>query len=172
MTKNLNAKLDPKPLGMGVRKTDPQYQEILSRGKLWPVLFGKEAPEVVIDGGVVTLYAPHHTIDTELNGATDDIDTFLGVQDGKVYMVRPADDDRTIVLKHGTGNIFTTGGSDITLSSVNDIAFFIYIRELDKCIAWSFGAAGGAGVDHGLLGRPADDDQSAGFLDQLLAYIG
>ena len=107
---------------------------------------------------MVKLYGPHHRIDTEAEAATDDVDTFLGVQDGKVYLVRPADDARTIVLKHGTGNVFTTGGSDITLSSVNDIAFFIYIRELDKCIAWSFGAAGGAGVDHGLLGGLADDD--------------
>ena len=142
----------------GIRKTDPQYQEVLSRGKLWPILFGITAPVVSVAAGVVKLYGPHHRIDTEAEAATDDVDTFLGVQDGKVYLVRPADDARTIVLKHGTGNIYTTGGSDITLSSENDIAFFIYVRTLDKCIAWSFGAAGGAGVDHGLLGGLADDD--------------
>jgi len=156
-----------------IRKTDPQYQEILSRGRLWPMLFRGTAPVLTIQGGRVDLLESHHRIDTEGAASTDNLDEFQGGQDGKVYLIRPADDDHTIVIRHGATNIFTTGGANVTLDKETDVAFVLYIRELDKYMTWSFGVPGGGIIsDHGLLSGLNDDDHPQYLLDALADDLG
>ncbi len=174
MTKGLNVKpVAPPPLGLGIRKTDPQYLEVMSRGKLWPMLFKGTAPVLTIDNGRVDLIEPHHRIETEDEADTDNLDEFQGGQDGKVYLIRPASDDHTIVVRHGAVNIFTTGGANLTLDRETDVAFVIFIRELEKYMTWSFGVPGGGIIsDHGLLSGLNDDDHPQYLLDSLADNLG
>src|SRR3990167_18014 len=88
-----------------------------------------DTSELTISGGVVTNVANIHTIDTEGDAATDDLDTITpasDVGDGYILVVMPAHTDRTVVLKHGTGNIQCFGNTDITLANDNDAVMLVY----------------------------------------------
>lgn len=73
--------------------------------------------ELTIATGAVTITGTHHTIDTESDAASDDLDTINGGVDGMIIIVRAENTARTVVLKDGTGNIETPDGSDITLDN-------------------------------------------------------
>lgn len=82
------------------------------------------ASELTISGGVVTKTQSYHTIDTESDGASDDLDTINGGSEGDIIIVRAEHADRTIVLKDGTGNLDLD--ADITLDDTNEFAILIY----------------------------------------------
>ncbi len=73
--------------------------------------------ELTISSGSVTAARSHHTIDTEADAASDDLDTIVvtGVSDGALLFVRAENTARTIVVKHGTGNIQTADGADFSI---------------------------------------------------------
>jgi hypothetical protein len=73
--------------------------------------------ELTIATGVVTKTASHHTIDTESDAASDDLDTIAGGSEGDVLFIRPANAARVVTIKHGVGNIQCNSGADITLYS-------------------------------------------------------
>ncbi len=62
--------------------------------------------ELTISSGVVTATQGHHSIDTEGNAATDDLLTINGLEGNDLLFIFAADDDRTIRLVNGDGNIF------------------------------------------------------------------
>ena len=68
-------------------------------------------------GGVITVTQTYHTVDTAGDGATDDLDTIAGVAEGQHVILRAEHTDRTVVLKHGTGNLVL--GVDISLDNTN-----------------------------------------------------
>ena len=72
--------------------------------------------ELTISSGVVTATQSYHQIDTEGDAATDDLDTINGGSAGRMLFLGPQNGTRDVVLKDGTGNIFTQDGADITLS--------------------------------------------------------
>src|SRR5512139_45282 len=77
-----------------------------------------QAPtNLTISSGAVTVSRNIHTIDTESSAASDDLDTINGGAAGWFLMVRPYSDLRTVVIKHGTGNIYTSTGYDISLDN-------------------------------------------------------
>lgn len=84
------------------------------------------ATELTIASGVVTATRSHHTIDTQSDDATDDLDTINGGSSGRILVIYPADSGRTVVVKHGTGNIRVRGGADITLDDAEDTAWLIH----------------------------------------------
>jgi hypothetical protein len=104
------------------------------------------ATELTIDTGAVTLSGSHgiHTIDTEGDAASDDLDTITGGAEGDQIIIYPANDARSVVIKHGTGNITTFDGTDLTLDTDDHIALLIYTGGGWKVIANS--AGGGAGM--------------------------
>lgn len=72
--------------------------------------------ELTLVAGVVTITHNLHTIDTESDDATDDVDTLTpgtDVAPGFITWVRPASATRTIVLKDSTDNMSL--GHDVTL---------------------------------------------------------
>lgn len=73
------------------------------------------ATELTIATGAVTITQSHHTIDTEGDASTDDLVTISGGTEGDHLWIRPADGARTVVVKHGSGNIVTRSGADYTL---------------------------------------------------------
>jgi len=86
------------------------------------------ATELTIATGAITATQGYHTIDTEADAASDDLDSIAGGTAGEVVVVRPADAARTVVLKHGVGAnlIACLGGRDISLAEANDTAILVY----------------------------------------------
>ena len=67
------------------------------------------ASELTIASGTVTITQSLHRIDTEGDAAIDELDTISGSADGKLLAIRAEHADRTVVIKHNTGNIYTDG---------------------------------------------------------------
>lgn len=85
-----------------------------------------DAAELTISGGAVTKTQTYHDIDTEGDAATDDLDTINGGSEGDILIIRAEHDDRTVIVKHSTGNIELAGGVDITLDSTEDHLLLIF----------------------------------------------
>jgi len=81
------------------------------------------ATELTIDAGAITVSQMYHSIDTEIDAASDNLDTIngLGAAIGSVCYLRASNTARTVILKHGTGNIYTLGGTDITLDNTEKV---------------------------------------------------
>lgn len=60
----------------------------------------RRASELTIATGAVTATRSYHTIDTEGDVASDDLDTISGLGDGELLLIRPESAARTIVLRH------------------------------------------------------------------------
>ena len=101
------------------------------------------ATELTISTGAITVTQSLHTVDTEGDAASDDLDTINGLQDEQILIIRAEHTDRTVVIKHGTGNI-ECGGTDITLDATDEFALCYFDSTLSKvvCVA---GGGGGAG---------------------------
>lgn len=82
--------------------------------------------ELTIATGVVTATQGYHTIDTAADGATDDLDTINGGVVGMILAITPANTARTVVAKHGTGNLKLASGADKTLDSTDEWLFLFY----------------------------------------------
>ena len=94
-----------------------------------------DSTELTISAGAVTATANFYRVDTESNAASDDLDTITagtGVADGHPLWIRPENDARTVVVKHGTGNIKCPGGVDILLDDSSDILHLVYDGNLTK----------------------------------------
>uniref|UniRef100_A0A6M3KN82 Putative tail protein n=1 Tax=viral metagenome TaxID=1070528 RepID=A0A6M3KN82_9ZZZZ len=107
--------------------------------------------ELTIASGVITVTQTFHTVDTESDGASDDLDTINGGSTVQVVVLHPAHDDRTIVVKHNTGNIWLQGAADVTLDDIRDSILLVWDGT-----KWCDIAAGGGGVD--TSGTPVDND--------------
>lgn len=78
--------------------------------------------ELTIASGIITVTQTSHTVDTESDGASDDLVTISGGSGEQLLVLRPASDARSVVLKHASGNIQCPGGVDITLAEDDDMA--------------------------------------------------
>jgi hypothetical protein len=76
--------------------------------------------ELTISSGAITVTHSVHTVDTEADAATDDLDTITGISNSDILILEPADSTRDIVVKHGTGNIYLDGGVDFTMDHIRD----------------------------------------------------
>lgn len=92
------------------------------------------AGELTIASGSVTVTGGTHSIDTESDAATDDLDTILGTGAGKILLLSANHTDRTVVIKHNTGNILLYGEEDIELDSTNKSIMLHYVSSLSKWV--------------------------------------
>lgn len=60
------------------------------------------------------------TADTEGAASTDDLDSMNNAINGRIVVLKAADSARTVVVKHGTGNLILAGGADFSLDHVDD----------------------------------------------------
>lgn len=96
--------------------------------------------ELTIAAGAVTNTQNWHTIDTQADAASDDLDTITAaadVTDGYLLFVRANNAARTVVLKHNTGNIYCPGGADISLTDVFPVVCLMYDATLVKWVVQS-----------------------------------
>jgi len=91
------------------------------------------ATELTIAAGVITATQALHLVDTEADAASDDLDTINGGAAGQMLAIRAAHTDRTVVVKHNTGNILTDV-ANISLDSTSKYLFFIYDGTLSKWV--------------------------------------
>lgn len=66
----------------------------------------KSAAEETISGGEITITEGHIRVDTEGDVANDDLDTINSSFPGEILFLLPANDDRTVRIRNGEGNIF------------------------------------------------------------------
>jgi hypothetical protein len=94
--------------------------------------------ELTIATGSITPTQNWHTVDTESDGVSDDLDTIVAsaLTDGFVLFFRPNNTARTVVVKHNTGNIYCVGAADLTLDDDSDLAVAIYDATLSKWICF------------------------------------
>lgn len=90
--------------------------------------------ERTISSGVIVITGAFHTVDTEGDAATDDLDTINTGASGMRLVLRAESAARDVVIKHNTGNILTPGGIDITLTDLNRVVDLIYDSEQGKWI--------------------------------------
>jgi len=88
------------------------------------------ATELTVASGVVTAIKNYHTIDTQSDASSDDVDTITAgtnVSAGFVLVVQPASSARTVVLKAGTSGADNLDiGADITLDESYSTYALIY----------------------------------------------
>lgn len=88
-----------------------------------------DAVELTISSGVITVSQSFHTVDTEGDITSDDLDTINGTTAVNLLFLATtaaASPARTVVLKHGTGNIVTPDGSDISLDDADKMYILKY----------------------------------------------
>jgi hypothetical protein len=102
-----------------------------------------DSTELTIASGAITATQGYHTVDTESDAATDDLDTItVAGGEGDVLVIRPESSARTVVVKHGTGNVQCVGGDDITLDDDYDFALCVR-KDASNWMAFSAGTTGG-----------------------------
>lgn len=75
------------------------------------------ATELTIASGAITVTQGLHTVDTESDAATDNLDTINGLAAGQIVVLRAANSARDVVLTNGVGNVYTPNGTSATLSA-------------------------------------------------------
>jgi hypothetical protein len=80
--------------------------------------------ELTIASGVVTATRSYHTIDTEADAASDDLDTINGGTAGDRLVITSTNATRSVVVKDGTGNLQIEG--DFTMNNPQDTMELIY----------------------------------------------
>lgn len=90
-----------------------------------------DAGELTIATGAVTVTGTYHTIDTEADAASDDLDTISGGNDGQVLIIQAENTARTVVAKDGTGNLNLAG--DFSLDNTQDSLMLLFSSALS---AW------------------------------------
>jgi hypothetical protein len=83
------------------------------------------ATELTIATGVITATRSYHLVDTELDAASDDLDTINGGTEGDILVLRPANAARTVVLKDGADNLLLAG--DFSLDANADVIVLLFI---------------------------------------------
>lgn len=104
-------------------------------------LLFKTATELTISSGAITVTQALHTVDTEGDAASDDLDTINGGTTVNMIVIKADNDARTVVVKHNTGNIWLQGKADISLDDLEDGLLLVWDGT-----KWFDIAAGGAGA--------------------------
>jgi len=99
--------------------------------------------ELTIATGAITVTQMRHKVDTEADAASDDLVTINGGATVNLIIIRAEADARTVVIKHGTGNIWLQGKADISLDDLEDGIMLAWDSTNSK---WFDIAAGGSGA--------------------------
>jgi len=119
----------------------------------------KDATTLTISSGAITVSQSYHYVDTEGGAASDDLDTIKGGTAGDVLYLRSADSSRTVVIKHGAGNIVTPDGTDYSLDSTDKIVALLF----DGTNWHLVGAAGGGEGASTFLGLTDTPSSYSGY---------
>ncbi len=83
--------------------------------------------ELTIDlAGAIAITKSFHTVDTNADSPTDDLDNITGGAEGDILVLKAEDGARTVVCKHATGNLQLNGSADFSMGHINDSITLIY----------------------------------------------
>jgi transcriptional regulator of nitric oxide reductase len=102
-----------------VRKLESEIEGLKLREHRHPIINLGVPVELTIAAGIVIRTRSNHTIDTQADAATDDLDTINGGKEGDLLFLRAANSARTVVVKDGTGNLRLAG--DFTMDHADDV---------------------------------------------------
>jgi hypothetical protein len=132
--------------------------------------------ELTIATGAVTVTGAFHTIDTESDAASDNLDTISGGADGQVLQIRADNDARTVVVKHNTGNIYNPGAADISLDNYYNVLNLRYDGTLTKWVVYGThllnGVSGSPGTTINRSAGTSAIDLSGGYLVESASGFG
>lgn len=99
--------------------------------------------ELTISSGSITPTQNWHTVDTESDAASDDLDTIAttNVTDGFILILRINNSARSVVIKHNTGNILTDTSQAVILGMTNRMCSLMYDGSLSKWLVMSAGSS-------------------------------
>lgn len=117
---------DDKPYGKNDSGTVHKLSEAINSVTDLTVVTLAAATELTIATGAVTKTQTSHTIDTEADAASDDLDTISGGTANELIWIRANNTARTVVVKHATGNIYLRGAADISLDSTEKGLMLFY----------------------------------------------
>ncbi len=103
-----------------------------------------DAGELTISSGEITPTGVNHSVDTESDASADDLDTITAGSDGQILMLRCENSSRAVTVLHGTGNIQTPDGRDITLDNTRKSILLKYDDDLSVWLVLSSIGGGGA----------------------------
>lgn len=121
----LTAALQNAPLG----QLDQAITNLLAGALTFSQIRLATPTELTIATGAVTVTNSYHTIDTEADAASDDLDTISGGSVGDLLFIQAANTARTIVVRHnggGTGNIRFGNAADQSLDETYKILAFLF----------------------------------------------
>ena len=58
--------------------------------------------------------------------AGDNLDQILGGRNGQILILKPANDGRTVVIRSGIRNIYTSGDTSFSMDDAHDTAVLMY----------------------------------------------
>ena len=122
--------------------------------------------ELTIATGDITRTQVYHTVDTESDAASDNLDGIVGGADGMFLLIRPINTARTVVVRHNqnaaaTNNILLTNGDNYSMDDDTDMLLLVYDVSLDTNGAWVEIARGLGAVAALSDAAPADVSTSA-----------
>lgn len=106
--------------------------EVQGAATLKGILSAPDKGVITIATGSATPTGAFFTIDTEASAASDDLDTLASPTDGQLSVFRAENTNRTVVVKHNTGNIYVQTANDISLDSTERVLFSVYDAALSK----------------------------------------
>ena len=74
--------------------------------------------ELTIATGAITATKSYHSVDTEADASSDDLDTINGAASGRMLVIEANNSARSVVAKDGTGNLLLAG--DFTMDHADD----------------------------------------------------
>lgn len=92
--------------------------------------------ELTIASGAITVTGTYHTVDTQTDAASDDLDTINGGSDGQILILQTENSSRDVVITQA-GNIVTPYAVSFTLGTANNAATLIYSGALTKWVVVS-----------------------------------
>lgn len=106
-----------------------------------------DAPtELTIASGAITITQSYHTVDTQSDAASDDLDSIAGGEVGQIIVLRPVNDARSVVIKH-SASIICPAAEDITLAEDDDAAFLLCTgADVWVVLAFKTAASSGGGL--------------------------
>ncbi len=92
------------------------------------MLGGAPVSRLPLSSGVAIPFAANHTIDTEAGASSDDLESLdaSNHSEGRIITISCADNSRSVVVKHGSGNagqVLLHGYEDLTLNDTRDRLF-------------------------------------------------
>jgi len=131
-----------------------------------------DATELTISGGAITVTQSFHTVDTEGDTASDNLDTISGGAEGDVLFLVAANTARAIVIRDGEDNIFVNGDGNVTLDDTEKAALLICDGTNWMCQAFGSSAIDATNVTYTpTTAADWDSDTDPGDLDDALDQL-